>query len=153
MSFSGTSSVAMSDFAYKNIDQIKIGENVLGFQLVLDSVNRRPLNISLAIYISTRKDELIQWELSNGQILQLTGNQQVLGRANKSPVLHWQTADKYGDGDTLESFYGYNPPRTGDYFVDVSIVKKSRLPKQTVYTLDTITKTYIVNSVAVRTTY
>jgi len=153
MSFSGTSAVAMSDFVYKNIDQIKIGENVLGFLLVQDYMNRRPLNISLAVYLSTRKDELIQWELSNGQILQLTCNQQVLGRANKSPALYWHTADVYAEGDTLESFYGYNPPNKGDYFVDVSIVKKSSLPKQTVYTLDTITKTYIVNSVAVRTTY
>ena len=92
MGFSVNSQVALSDFGYKPIDKISLGEYVLCFASRLDYTDRRPLNMTQAIYTSTKKAELIQWELSNGRTIQLTADQQILGYRNKSPSLHWTSA-------------------------------------------------------------
>ena len=153
MGFSGNSVVAMSDFSYKPIDTIKIGEYVLGFSLELDTTHRRPINMSPVIYTATRKEALIQWDLSNGQKVQVTGSQQVLGRLKIYACTRWATAAAYAVGDTLSCFCGYDTPRRGDYFRKVTITHKCTLPEQVVYTLEPITNLYIVNSIAVKTTY
>jgi hypothetical protein len=153
MCFSRKSSVAMSDFSYKPIDQIKIGEHTLGFDLHEDTSERRNLKIGIAIYLSTRKDECIQLDLDNGKSIQLTKTQNVLGRPNGAAGSRWAPAGTYVIGDIVQVFQGYDAQRRGRYFGTATIISKKQLIKQMVYMLDTLTKPYIVDSLAVRTTY
>jgi hypothetical protein len=153
MCFSRNSLVAMSDFSYKPIDQVRIGEHTLGFDLQMDTSERRNLKIGIAIYLSNRKDECIQLDLDNGKSIQLTRTQNVLGRPNGAAFSRWAPAGTYLVGDIVQVFQGYDAKRKGRYFGTGTITNKKQLIKQPVYMLDTLTKTYIVDSVAVRTTY
>jgi hypothetical protein len=143
----------MSDFSYKPISQVKIGEHTLGFDTQLNTSDKRVLKIGIAIYLVSRMDECIQWDLDNGKSVQLTKMQNVLGRPGSAVSVRWAPALAYSVGDKVQVFRGYNAQNRRDHFELASIVHKKQLTKQPVYILDTLTKTYIVDSVAVRTTY
>jgi len=152
MSFSTNSTITMTDFSAKTLDRLSIRDRILGFDRFA-SPDKHTINTDIVIFISHKISTVSEWYLENGKSIKLTPDQLVLGRILDSSRAAWNAAGEYGVGATVQVFCGYQSPGRSSYFTETSIVKIQAATQEEVYFIDTMYKNFIVNSVAVKTTY
>ena len=97
--------ILMSDFSYKNIEDIKIGDKVMGFNEFQIPYAHRKLYVTTVEQTHKHEDNLIRITLEDDTYIDITENHPILNnRANYNNG--WKNAGDYKIGQVIKCFSG-----------------------------------------------
>ena len=144
----GDTTILMSDFSYKEIRDIKVGDNVMGFNLSLINGDWKLIQ-QLALVKTCFKREvnsLYHLTTADGHVMKITGNHRVLISRDAGDTYQWEEVSKCEPYKTYMIYYGASTP--SPMGVLITGLKKVK-GNFTVYNIETDTGNYFANNLAV----
>jgi len=149
--------ILMSDFSLKNIQDIVIDDNILGFDEfnIIPGAHRKVFP-SKVIELYKKQDATIILVLDNGSELEITKEHPILTTRGSS-IYSWKQAGKLKVGEDIGIFPNHIENKNIDY--NKTLLTKAKIinilpgKNQDVYNIGTDSRTYIANYVAVHNCY
>jgi len=132
--------VLLHDLTEKNIEDVQVGDALLGFDEYLNKEKRRDLQPTIVEKLFTRESGVLGIQLENGILLRLTSEHPIL--VNDS----WVEAGKLPIGVSVTTLKGLD-------FSTSTVKSVLDLGIQTVYNLQTSTRTYVGDGVCLHNCY
>ena len=148
----GDTTILMSDFSYKEIRDIKVGDNVMGFNLSLINGDWKLIQ-QLALVKTCFKREvnsIYHLTTADGHVMKITGNHRVLISRDAGDTYQWEEVSKCEPYKTYMIYYGASTP--SPMGVLITGLKKVK-GNFTVYNIETDTGNYFANNLAVHNCY
>ena len=151
---SGDTKIRMADYSLKEIKDIKVGEEILGFDEhpKKGKIKNKQTKVKKAIVeqLFNRTAEVIELLFENGETLKITPNHKILVKRNRyNNKYDYKEAGKLLVGDSV-----YCLSNTNKYTLKkTKIVAINQLDEMPVYNIATSTHTYISNSICVHNCY
>lgn len=146
MCFPRGTKILMSDYNYKNIEDVAVGDEVFGFETIIDG-NRNNSRIMPTKVLKTFEhveEELLEIKTTNASVI-CTPNHPIYTKQRRKNGRLFRRADALRTGDKI--FLHYNKIKS--YFLD-EIIEINKITKmQNVYNFETSCHTYIANNILV----
>lgn len=149
---SGDTTILMSDFNYKEIKDIKVGDNVMGFNLFFVDDNwKMAQQLALVKHTFKRKvDCIYHITTADGHVLKITGNHRVLVSEDAGEHYQWKPIKDCIPLKSYLIYYGaIHCTPIGVLITDMKLIKGDF----TVYNIETETGNYYANNLAVHNCY
>lgn len=137
--------ITMSDFSTMAIENIKVGDIVLGFDETTERGKHKTIAPARVIETYARQADVIRITLDNGYVLDVTENHPILCDSHKHT---WTEAGQCKIGQKIMTL---TSPIAS--LADVAITNIEEMGTATVYNLATESRTYIANGFAVHNCY
>jgi radical SAM peptide maturase (CXXX-repeat target family) len=147
---SGDTQIRMVDYSLKEIKDIEVGDEVLGFDEYTERGKNTKVKKSTVEQLFHRTSDVIELVFENGEKLKITPNHKILVMRNSYDNRYdYKEAGKLKVGDSV-----YCLPDNHKHFLKrTNIVAINQLGEMPVYNIGTTTHTYISNSICVHNCY